>query len=228
VHYKNLFYCHLYTQLILNNKRSMSIGILGVKLGMTQIFDESGLAIPVTVIKAGPCVITHLKTQKKEGYEAIQIGYSQTPQYKLSKPQLGHLEKSDLPPLKYLREYRVDSIELYSINQKITVDSFEVGQSVAVSGRSIGKGFQGTVKRYNFTRGPMTHGSKNHRAPGSIGQGSSPGKVHKGKKMAGRLGGGQSTVKNLKVIHINNANNLLVVQGTVPGKTGNLLSIQTK
>jgi large subunit ribosomal protein L3 len=206
----------------------MSIGILGVKLGMTQIFDESGLAIPVTVIKAGPCVITHLKTQKKEGYEAIQIGYSQTPQYKLSKPQLGHLEKSDLPPLKYLREYRVDSIELYSINQKITVDSFEVGQSVAVSGRSIGKGFQGTVKRYNFTRGPMTHGSKNHRAPGSIGQGSSPGKVHKGKKMAGRLGGGQSTVKNLKVIHINNANNLLVVQGTVPGKTGNLLSIQTK
>jgi large subunit ribosomal protein L3 len=206
----------------------MSIGILGVKLGMTQIFDESGLAIPVTVIKAGPCVITHLKTQKKEGYEAIQIGYSQIPQSKLSKPQLGHLEKSDLPPLKYLREYRVDSIELYSINQKITVDSFEVGQSVAVSGRSIGKGFQGTVKRYNFTRGPMTHGSKNHRAPGSIGQGSSPGKVHKGKKMAGRLGGGQSTVKNLKVIHINNANNLLVVQGTVPGKTGNLLSIQTK
>ena len=206
----------------------MSIGILGVKLGMTQIFDESGLAIPVTVIKAGPCVITHLKTQKKEGYEAIQVGYSQTPRHKLSKPQLGHLEKSDLPPLKYLREYRVDSIELYSINQKITVDSFEVGQSVAVSGRSIGKGFQGTVKRYNFTRGPMTHGSKNHRAPGSIGQGSSPGKVHKGKKMAGRLGGGQSTVKNLKVIHINNANNLLVVQGAVPGKTGNLLSIQTK
>lgn len=206
----------------------MSIGILGVKLGMTQIFDESGLAIPVTVIKAGPCVITHLKTQKKEGYEAIQIGYSQTPQYKLNKPQLGHLEKSDLPPLKYLREYRVDSIESYSINQKITVDSFEVGQSVAVSGRSIGKGFQGTVKRYNFTRGPMTHGSKNHREPGSIGQGSSPGKVHKGKKMAERLGGGQSTVKNLKVIHINNANNLLVVQGAVPGKTGNLLSIQPK
>jgi large subunit ribosomal protein L3 len=206
----------------------MSIGILGIKLGMTQIFDESGLAIPVTVIKAGPCVITHLKTHKKEGYEAIQIGYTQIPQSKLSKPQLGHLEKSDLPPLKYLREYRVDSIESYSINQKITVDSFEVGQSVSVSGQSIGKGFQGTVKKYNFTRGPMTHGSKNHRAPGSIGQGSSPGKVHKGKKMAGRLGGGQSTVKNLKVIHINNANNLLVVQGAVPGKTGNVLSVQTK
>jgi large subunit ribosomal protein L3 len=206
----------------------MSIGILGVKLGMTQIFDESGLAIPVTVIKAGPCVITHLKTHKKEGYEAIQIGYSQISQAKLSKPQLGHLEKSDVPPLKYLREYRVDSIELYSINQKITVDLFEIGQSVSVSGRSIGKGFQGTVKKYNFTRGPMTHGSKNHRAPGSIGQGSSPGKVHKGKKMAGRLGGAQSTVKNLKVIHINNANNLLVVQGAVPGKTGNLLSIQAR
>jgi large subunit ribosomal protein L3 len=206
----------------------MSIGILGVKLGMTQIFDESGLAIPVTVIKAGPCVVTHLKTYKKEGYEAIQIGYSQIPQAKLSKPQLGHLEKSDVPPLKYLREYRVDSTDLYSINQKITVDLFEIGQNVSVSGRSIGKGFQGTVKRYNFTRGPMTHGSKNHRAPGSIGQGSSPGKVHKGKKMAGRLGGAQSTVKNLKVIHINNDNNLLVVQGAVSGKTGNLLSIQTK
>ena len=206
----------------------MSIGILGVKLGMTQIFDESGLAIPVTVIKAGPCIITQLKTNDKEGYEAIQIGYSQVPQNKLSKPQLGHLEKSDLPPLKYLKEYTVDSIESYSLNQKITVDSFEVGQSVSVSGRSIGKGFQGTVKRHHFTRGLMTHGSKNHREPGSIGQGSTPAKVHKGKKMAGRMGGGQSTIKNLKVIHINNANNLIVVQGAVPGKTGNLLSIQSK
>jgi large subunit ribosomal protein L3 len=122
----------------------------------------------------------------------------------------------------------VDSIEPYTLNQKITVDSFEVGQSVSVSGRSIGKGFQGTVKRHHFTRGPMTHGSKNHREPGSIGQGSTPAKVHKGKKMAGRMGGGQSTIKNLKVIHINNANNLIVVQGAVPGKTGNLLSIQSK
>lgn len=206
----------------------MSIGILGVKLGMTQIFDESGLAIPVTVIKAGPCVVTQLKTHEKEGYNAIQIGYSQVSQNKLSKPQLGHLEKSDLPPLKYLREYTVDSTDLYSINQKITVESFEVGQNVSVSGRSIGKGFQGTVKRHNFTRGPMTHGSKNHREPGSIGQGSTPAKVHKGKKMAGRMGGTQSTIKNLKVIHINKTNNLLVVQGAVPGKTGNLLSIKTK
>lgn len=203
----------------------MAIGILGTKIGMTQVFDDSGFAIPVTVIKAGPCIVTQIKNIRNEGYNAVQIGYSESSLQKITKPCLGHLTKSNLPPLKYLKEYRVDSIDLLSIAQKITVDLFKVGQNINISGNAIGKGFAGTVKRYNFSRGPMTHGSKNHREPGSIGQGSTPGKVHKGKKMGGRLGGKKTTIKNLEVIHINPKDNLLVVRGSVPGKSGNLLSI---
>jgi large subunit ribosomal protein L3 len=203
----------------------MTIGILGTKVGMTQVFDDSGFAIPVTVIKAGPCIITHIKNTEKEGYNAVQIGYSESSPQKITKPCLGHLTKYNLPPLKYLKEYRVDSTDSLSIAQKITVGSFEVGQNISISGNTIGKGFAGTVKRYNFSRGPMTHGSKNHREPGSIGQGSTPGRVHKGKKMGGRLGGKKTTIKNLEVIYINSKDNLLVVRGSVPGKSGNLLSI---
>ena len=204
----------------------MKPGILGVKLGMTQIFDESGLAIPVTVIKAGPCVVTQLKTQDKDGYQAVQLGYMEVPETRLNSPLLGHLSKSSAPPLKHLKEYRVDSLESLEVSQKITVNDFETGESVSISGKTIGKGFAGTVKRHKFTRGPMTHGSKNHRAPGSIGQGSTPAKVHKGKKMAGRLGGGQVTIKNLPILHINPDTNILVVKGNVPGKRGNFLSIK--
>ena len=201
-------------------------GILGTKLGMTQIFDESGLAIPVTVIKAGPCVLTQIKTNETDSYQAIQIGFSEVKDSSLNKPLLGHLSKAQLPALKYLKEYKVKSTEGLVIAQKITVESFQIGTLVSVSGKTIGKGFAGTIKRYSFTRGPMTHGSKNHRAPGSIGQGSTPGKVHKGKKMAGRLGGKQSTIKNLEIVHVNADNNILVVKGAVPGKQGNLLSIK--
>ena len=203
----------------------MTIGILGTKVGMTQVFDDSGFAIPVTVIKAGPCIITHIKNTEKEGYNAVQIGYSKSSPQKITKPCLGHLTKFNLPPLKHLKEYRIDSTDSLSIAQKITVDSFEVGQNISISGNTIGKGFAGTVKRYNFSRGPMTHGSKNHREPGSIGQGSTPGRVHKGKKMGGRLGGKKTTIKNLEIIYINSKDNLLVVRGSVPGKSGNLLSI---
>jgi large subunit ribosomal protein L3 len=203
----------------------MTIGILGTKVGMTQIFDEFGFAVPVTVIKAGPCVITQIKKDENEGYNAVQIGYAESSPQKMTKPRLGHLTKSNLPPLKHLKEYRVDSINSLTVAQKISVDSFQVGQTVNVSGVTIGKGFAGTVKRYSFTRGPMTHGSKNHREPGSIGQGSTPAKVHKGKKMAGRLGGSNTTIKNLEVIYINSNDNLLVIRGSVPGKSGNLLSI---
>ena len=167
----------------------MTIGILGTKVGMTQIFDEFGFAIPVTVIKAGPCVVTQIKQKEKEGYNAVQIGYAESSPQKMTKPRLGHLTKSNLPPLRHLKEYRVDSTDSFTISQKIGVDLFQVGQNINVSGTTIGKGFAGTVKRHHFTRGPMTHGSKNHREPGSIGQGSTPAKVHKGKKMAGRLGG---------------------------------------
>jgi large subunit ribosomal protein L3 len=203
----------------------MTIGILGTKVGMTQIFDEFGFAIPVTVIKAGPCVVTQIKQKEKEGYNAVQIGYAESSPQKMTKPRLGHLTKSNLPPLRHLKEYRVDSTDSFTISQKIGVDLFQVGQNINVSGTTIGKGFAGTVKRHHFTRGPMTHGSKNHREPGSIGQGSTPAKVHKGKKMAGRLGGNKATIKNLEVIYVNSKDNLLVIKGSVPGKSGNLLSI---
>ena len=203
----------------------MTIGILGTKVGMTQIFDEFGFAIPVTVIKAGPCVVTQIKQKEKEGYNAVQIGYAESSPQKMTKPRLGHLTKSNLPPLRHLKEYRVDSTDSFTISQKIGVDLFQVGQNINVSGTTIGKGFAGTVKRHHFTRGPMTHGSKNHREPGSIGQGSTPAKVHKGKKMAGRLGGSKATIKNLEVIYVNSKDNLLVIKGSVPGKSGNHLSI---
>jgi large subunit ribosomal protein L3 len=204
----------------------MNIGILGTKLGMTQIFDESGLAIPVTIIKAGPCKITQLKTPENDGYTSIQIGYAETKSNLLTKPELGHLQKAGSPPLKYLKEYRVNSIDNMSIGASISVELFNIGDNVSISGKTIGKGFSGTVKRHNFTRGPMTHGSKNHREPGSIGMGTTPGRVYPGKKMAGRLGNKQTTIKNLQVVLINPENNLMVVKGAVPGKIGNIISIK--
>ena len=204
----------------------MNIGILGTKLGMTQIFDESGLAIPVTIIKAGPCIITQIKTLDTDGYNAVQVGYSEIQSKLLTKPKLGHLQKAGAPPLKYLKEYRMQSSEGEVLGSTISVNSFTLGDKVSVTGKTIGKGFAGTVKRHNFTRGPMTHGSKNHREPGSIGMGTTPGRVYPGKKMAGRVGGKQTTIKNLQVVLINLENNLLVVKGAIPGKLGNLLSIK--
>ena len=204
----------------------MNIGILGTKLGMTQIFDNSGLAIPVTIIKAGPCVITQIKTPNTDGYNSIQIGYSEVRSSLLNKPRLGHLKKTNSLPLKYLKEYKIDSFNGEELGSIISVESFNIGETVSITGKTIGKGFAGTVKRHNFTRGPMTHGSKNHREPGSIGMGTTPGRVYPGKKMAGRLGGGKTTIKNLQIILINKENNLLVIKGAVPGKVGNLLSIK--
>jgi large subunit ribosomal protein L3 len=204
----------------------MNIGILGTKLGMTQIFDESGLAIPVTIIKAGPCLITQIKNLDTDGYNAVQVGYSETRSKLLTKPRLGHLEKVGAPPLKYLKEYRIQSSNGEVLGGTISVSSFTLGDKVSVTGKTIGKGFAGTVKRHNFTRGPMTHGSKNHREPGSIGMGTTPGRVYPGKKMAGRLGGKQTTIKNLEIVLINLENNLLVVKGAIPGKLGNLLSVK--
>lgn len=204
----------------------MNIGILGTKLGMTQIFDESGLAIPVTIIKAGPCLVTQIKTIETDGYNAVQVGYLEVQSKLMTKPKLGHLQKAGTPPLKYLKEYKVHSHSGETLGTTISVHSFSLGDKVSVTGKTIGKGFAGTVKRHNFTRGPMTHGSKNHREPGSIGMGTTPGRVYPGKKMAGRLGGKQTTIKNLQVVLINPENNLLVVKGAIPGKLGNLLSIK--
>jgi large subunit ribosomal protein L3 len=203
----------------------VAVGLLGNKVGMTQIFDESGNIIPVTILKVGPCVITQVKTQSKDGYDSIQIGYGNVSSKSLNQPKLGHLQKSNIQPLKYLKEFRIIEPDEFSIGQILNVDSFSPGQFVNIRGKSVGKGFSGLQKRYNFTRGPMTHGSKNHRAPGSIGMGTTPGRVLPGKKMAGQLGNKITTVKKLKVIQINSEENLLVIKGSVPGKPGNLLSI---
>ena len=204
----------------------MSLGLLGNKIGMTQIFDESGNIIPVTIIKVGPCIITQIKTVLKDGYNSIQIGYSNVSHKSLTQPQLGHLQTSNLPPVKYLKEFRLtDCNKDFYVGQVLNTEIFNVGNYVNIQGKSIGKGFTGLQKRHNFTRGPMTHGSKNHRAPGSIGMGTTPGRVLPGKKMAGQLGNKKTTIKKLKIIQINPEENLLVIKGSIPGKPGNLLKI---
>lgn len=203
----------------------MSIGLIGNKVGMTQIFYEEGLAIPVTIIRVGPCLVTKIKTTQTDGYNAIQIGYQQVPVKKLTKPQLGHLKKVGIPPLKYLVEYGIENTEQFQVGQTLTTNTFSIGQLVNISGVSIGKGFSGNIKRHNFKRGPMTHGSKNHRAPGSIGPGTTPGRVFPGKKMPGQYGAKKVTILKLKVLEIDTNENLMVVKGNVPGKPGNLLKI---
>jgi len=160
----------------------VSIGLLGNKIGMTQIFDESGNIVPVTVLKVGPCVITQIKTLLNDNYDAIQIGYGNIPSKSLRQPALGHLQKSNIQPLRYLKEFRINNPEDYQVGQVLNIESFITGQLVNITGKSSGKGFSGLQKRYNFARGPMTHGSKNHREPGSIGMGTTPGRVLPGKK----------------------------------------------
>lgn len=203
----------------------MSVGILGTKLGMTQVFDEAGKAIPVTVIQAGPCAVTQVKTAQTDGYSAIQVGYGEVSQKALNKPELGHLAKSGASPLRHLCEYRLEDVSQYELGQSITADVFSAGQIVDVIGTSIGRGFAGYQKRHNFKRGPMAHGSKNHRLPGSTGAGTTPGRVYPGKKMAGRLGGTQTTVRKLTVVRVDTERNLLLIKGAVPGKPGALVNI---
>ncbi|MEB3182641.1 MAG: 50S ribosomal protein L3 [Nostocaceae cyanobacterium] len=203
----------------------MSVGILGTKLGMTQIFDEAGKAIPVTVIQAGPCTVTQVKTQQTDGYSAIQVGFGETKPKALNRPKLGHLAKSSAPALRHLREYRLDNAGEYQLGQQIKADIFSAGQIVDVVGKSIGRGFAGNQKRNNFGRGPMSHGSKNHRAPGSIGAGTTPGRVYPGKRLAGRMGGKRVTIRKLTVVRVDPERNLILIKGAVPGKPGTLLSI---
>ncbi|MCL6433091.1 MAG: 50S ribosomal protein L3 [Leptolyngbyaceae cyanobacterium HOT.MB2.61] len=203
----------------------MSVGILGTKLGMTQVFDEAGRAIPVTVIQAGPCTVTQVKTAQTDGYSAIQVGYGEVSQKALNKPELGHLAKSGAVPLRHLCEYRLEDSSQFELGQQIKVDAFSPGQVVDVIGTSIGRGFAGYQKRHNFKRGPMAHGSKNHRLPGSTGAGTTPGRVYPGKRMAGRLGGTQTTVRKLTVVRVDAERNLLLIKGTVPGKPGALINV---
>ncbi len=192
---------------------------------MTQIFDQTGNIIPVTILKVGPCTVTQVKTETKDGYNAIQVGYNNVSSKSLTQPELGHLQRSNIQPLKYLKEFHVNNDHEFQVGQVLTVDLLSAGQLVDIKGKNIGKGFTGLQKRHNFRRGPMTHGSKNHRAPGSIGMGTTPGRVLPGKKMAGQLGNTMTTVKNLQVVQLNLEENILVIKGSVPGKPGNLLSI---
>lgn len=203
----------------------MAVGILGTKLGMTQVFDEVGKAIPVTVVQAGPCTVTQVKTSKTDGYSAIQVGYGDVSQKALTKPELGHLAKSGASPVRHLHEYRVDNAEAFELGQAINVESFAAGQMVDVIGTSIGRGFAGYQKRHNFKRGPMAHGSKNHRLPGSTGAGTTPGRVYPGKRMAGQLGNVQVTVRKLTVVRVDAERNLLLIKGAIPGKPGALVNI---
>lgn len=203
----------------------MSVGLLGNKIGMTQIFDETGNIIPVTILKVGPCVVTQVKTKAKDGYNSIQVGYSRVSSKSLTQPELGHLQKSNIQPLKHLKEFPINTDQNFEVGQTLTVNVLSLGQFVDIQGKTIGKGFTGLQKRHNFARGPMTHGSKNHRAPGSIGMGTTPGRVLPGKRMSGQVGNKVITVKKLKVIQLNLEENILVIKGSVPGKPGNLLSI---
>ena len=203
----------------------MSISLLGNKIGMTQIFDDSDNVIPVTILKVGPCIITQIKTNEKDGYDAVQIGYGNISIKSLTQPQLGHLQKSNSQPLKYFKEFRSGKDDTFKIGEVLNLDSFSLGQKLNIQGKTVGKGFSGLQKRHNFTRGPMTHGSKNHRAPGSIGMGTTPGRVLPGKRMSGQLGNKVTTVKKLKIVQINRQENILVIKGSVPGKPGNLLLI---
>jgi large subunit ribosomal protein L3 len=203
----------------------VSVGILGTKLGMTQIFDEAGVAIPITIVQAGPCTVTQVKTKQTDGYAAIQVGFREVKPKALNKPLLGHLAKSSAPALRHLNEYHTDAASDYALGQEIKADIFSAGQIVDVSGTSIGRGFAGNQKRNNFGRGPMSHGSKNHRAPGSIGAGTTPGRVYPGKRMAGRLGGSRVTIRKLTVVRVDAERNLLLIKGAIPGKPGALVSI---
>lgn len=204
----------------------MSIGILGKKLGMSQFFDDKGRSIPVTLVEAGPCRITQIKNSAIDGYSAVQIAFGSVREKLVNKPSQGHLSKSGDELLRFMREYRVDNLDGYQLGSQITVSNFEEGQKVDVSGTSMGRGFSGYQKRHGFSRGPMSHGSKNHREPGSTGAGTTPGRIYPGKRMAGRYGGKKVTTRGLIVIKVDSEHNLLVIKGSVPGKPGSLLNIR--
>ena len=203
----------------------MTLGVIGKKLGMTQVFDENGLAIPVTVIKVEPLTVTQVKTVDTDGYNAIQTGVVPAKEKHLTKAEIGHFAKNKLENFRHLQEFRVENPEAYEVGQKIDLSVLENVAKVDVTGKSIGKGFQGTVKRWNFSRGPMGHGSKNHREPGSIGAGTTPGRVIKGKRMAGNMGNEKVTITKLTVVKVDNENNLLLVKGSVPGPEGKLVTV---
>ena len=203
----------------------MTIGVIGKKVGMTQIFDENGLAVPVTVIKVDETVVTQVKTVETDGYNAIQVGTIAAKEKHLTKAQLGHFKKNNLSNYRHLQEFRIDNPADFKVGDRVELSVLDNVEKVDVTGKSIGKGFQGTVKRWNFGRGPMAHGSKNHREPGSIGAGTTPSSVIKGKRMAGNMGNERVTITKLKLVKVDADNGLVLVKGSVPGCEGRLVTI---
>ncbi len=204
----------------------MKKAILGRKLGMTNIFDEDGTVIPVTVVEAGPCVVTQIKTEEKDGYKALQVGFGEIREKLINKPLKGHFDKAKVDSKRYLRELKLDDIENYNIGDEIKVDIFSEGDRIDVAGTTKGKGFTGPIKRWNQARGPMSHGSRYHRGPGSMGGSATPSRVFKTKKLAGRMGGVRRTVQNLEVVKVDPERNLLLIKGSVPGNKNGLLYIK--
>lgn len=204
--------------------------ILGKKLGMTQVFEEDGTVVPVTVVEAGPCKVTAVRRADRDGYTAVQLAFDAVPERKLSKAELGHLKKAGAPPMRTLVEFRDETLgaeEAPEVGADVTVEQFEAGQKVKVSGITIGKGFQGTVKRHGFGRGPTSHGSHNVRAPGSIGAAAFPARVMKGVRMPGRMGGRRATQEGLRIHSVDAERNLLLIKGSVPGARNGLLEIRS-
>jgi large subunit ribosomal protein L3 len=201
-------------------------GLIGKKIGMTQIFDEAGAAVPVTLIEAGPCYVTQVRLPEKEGYAAVQLGFGETKPKRLTGGQLGHLKKNELPPLRFLREFRIKNPEIKA-GDKVTVDVFGLGERVDVVGTSKGKGFAGVVKRHHFAGGPKTHGASDRlRAPGSSSSTTTPGRVYKGSRRAGHMGSERVTAQGLKVVFVDVERNLLGVHGAVPGPKGGVVMIK--
>ena len=204
----------------------MNKAILATKIGMTQIFDETGASIPVTVLQAGPCVVTQVKTEENDGYNAVQVGFADIREKLVNKPRQGQFDKAEVPYKRFLREFRFDNASDYEVKQEIKADIFAVGDHVDATAISKGKGYQGAIKRHGQSRGPMTHGSKYHRHAGSNGAASDPSKVFKGKKMPGQMGHVKVTVQNLEVVRVDAENNLLLVKGSVPGPKKSLITIK--
>ena len=207
--------------------KKMKKALIGKKVGMTQIFDENGTVIPVTVIEAGPCVVAQVKTLENDGYEAVQLGFGEVKENKLNKPEKGHFAKANVTAKRHLREFRLDSIEGIKVGDELKADVFAAGEKIDVQGTSKGKGFQGVIKRHGQHRGPMGHGSMYHRRPGSMGATSTPGRVFKGKKLPGHMGRVTVTIQNLDVVRVDMDKNVILVKGSVPGAKGSILKIKS-
>ena len=204
------------------------IGLIGKKIGMTQLFDEKGEGIPVTVIEAGPCTITEVRTLERDGYRAVQLGYGGVRERRLTRPTLGQFQKRNLPPARFLREFRVEDLDGFEVGKHLTVELFEKGRHVDVQGVTKGRGFQGVVKRYGFVAGHASHGPTHGKQPGSIGASAYPSRVVKGKRLPGRMGGVNFTAKNLEVVGVDAEQNVLLVRGAVPGPSNGLVMVKKR